>query len=126
LIRLAEASAKSRLADTVELSDAERAIALTEFMFKTLSMDSSGRRDIDVILTGMPKEKVDKLNILLNIIKDLEEKEGYASNKQLYVEAEKAGMTSDLVNKYVKELERSGDIYMPKAGMYKTVKHEAE
>lgn len=126
LIRLAEASAKSRLADTVELSDAERAIALTEFMFKTLSMDSSGRRDIDVILTGMPKEKVDKLNILLNIIKDLEEKEGYASNKQLYEEAEKAGMTSDLVNKYVKELERSGDIYMPKAGMYKTVKHEAE
>ncbi len=126
LVRLAEASAKSRLADVVELSDAERAIALTEFMFKTLSIDSSGRRDIDVILTGMPKEKVDKLNTLLNIIKDLEEKEGYASIKNLYEESEKAGITSDMVNRYVKELERSGDIYMPKAGMLKTVRHEAE
>ncbi len=126
LVRLAEASAKSRLADAVELSDAERAIALTEFMFKTLSMDSSGRRDIDIMLTGMPKERVDKLNTLLNIIKDLQEKDGYASNKTLYEEAEKAGITSEMVNKYVKELERSGDIYMPKAGMYKIVRHEAE
>ncbi|MGC9190363.1 MAG: minichromosome maintenance protein MCM, partial [Candidatus Micrarchaeia archaeon] len=89
LIRLAEASAKSRLSNIVEVSDAERAINLTEYMLKTLAVDRSGRRDIDAILTGMPREKVDKINAIMSIIKKLEESEGTAKMQRVLEEASK-------------------------------------
>jgi replicative DNA helicase Mcm len=126
LIRLAEASAKSRLSNIVEVSDAERAINLTEYMLKTLAVDRSGRRDIDAILTGMPREKVDKINAIMSIIKKLEESEGTAKMQRVLEEASKEGIDEQTVNKYISELERSGDIFKPKQGIVKTVKHESE
>ncbi|MGC8669583.1 MAG: minichromosome maintenance protein MCM [Candidatus Micrarchaeia archaeon] len=126
LVRLAEASAKSRLSNIVEVSDAERAISLTEYMLKTLAVDRSGRRDIDTILTGMPREKVDKINSIMSIIKRLEESEGTARIQRVVEEASKESIDEQVVNKYLNELERSGDIYRPKQGIVKTVKHETE
>ncbi len=126
LVRLAEASAKSRLSNIVEVSDAERAIALTEYMLKTLAVDRTGRRDIDTILTGMPREKVDRINAIMNIIKRLEESEGTAKIQRVMEEASKESIDEQTVNKYLNELERSGDIYRPKQGIVKTVKHETE
>ena len=49
--------------------DAERAIRLSEFMLKTLAVDRGGRRDVDILLTGMPREKVDKMNTVMAIHK---------------------------------------------------------
>ncbi len=126
LVRLAEAGAKARLSDIVLVSDAERAINLSEYMLKTLSVDRGGRRDIDTILTGMPREKVDKLNSILSIIKKLEDAEGFAKLQQVLEEAEKAGIDAAAANKYLQELERSGDVYSPKPGVIKSVKHESE
>jgi replicative DNA helicase Mcm len=127
LVRMSEASAKSRLAPVVEVSDAERAIELSEFMLKTLAVDKSGRTDIDTIMTGMPREKVDKINKMLGIIKALEEKEGgMAKMQRIMEEATKEGIDSATASKYITELERSGDIYTPRPGIIKTVKHEAE
>ena len=48
LVRLAEASAKTRLSDLVELKDAEIAIGLFNYMLNTLAVDRSGRKDIDI------------------------------------------------------------------------------
>ncbi len=126
LVRLAEAGAKARLSDVVLASDAERAINLSEYMLKTLSVDRGGRRDIDTILTGMPREKVDKLNTMLSIIKKLDDEQGSAKLQQVLEEAEQAGIDAAAANKYLQELERSGDVYSPKPGVIKPVKHEAE
>ncbi|MGC8547396.1 MAG: minichromosome maintenance protein MCM [Candidatus Micrarchaeia archaeon] len=126
LVRLAEASAKSRLSPVVELKDAEIAVQLTDYMLNTLAVDKSGRRDIDILQTGMPKEKVDKINTIMGIIKEMEEKEGNAKVTSVLEEAEKAGIDRQTTVKYIDELERSGDVYMPKPGILKIVKHESE
>ncbi len=126
LVRMSEASAKTRLSETVEVLDAERAIDLSEFMFKTLAVDKSGRRDIDTILTGIPKEKVDKLNIIINIIKKLEADEKSAKLSRVIEDAEKVGIDEATANKYIRDLERSGDIYVPKPGIVKIVRQESE
>ncbi len=126
LVRMSEASAKARLADTVEVSDADRAITLSEFMLKTLAVDRGGRIDIDTILTGMPREKVDKINIMLGIIKSLEESEQVAKMQRVIEEASKVGIDSATATKYITELERSGDVFSPRQGIVKIVKHEAE
>jgi replicative DNA helicase Mcm len=126
LVRMSEASAKTRLSNIVEVSDAERAIALSEFMLKTLAVDRSGRMDIDILQTGMPREKVDRINLIISLIKDLEEKEGYAQISKVMDEAAKEGMDSNAVKKFIGELERTGDIYSPKPGIVKVVNRSSE
>jgi replicative DNA helicase Mcm len=126
LIRMAEASAKVRLSALVEVPDAENAIALNEYMLKTLAVDRGGRRDIDAIFTGMPREKVNKINTILGIIRRLETDEGSAKMQRLMEEAEKVSVDAAEVNKYIVELERSGDIFRPKPGIVKTISHENE
>lgn len=126
LVRMAEASAKSRLSKIVEIIDAERAIALSEYMLKTLAVDRGGRRDIDTILTGMPREKVDKINSITSLIKKLEETEGVARIQRVIEEAAKEGTDESTVNRYVSELERIGELYRPKPGVVKLIKHENE
>ena len=126
LVRMAEASAKARLAKVVELPDAERAIALSEYVLKTLAVDRSGRRDIDTILTGMPREKVDRMNIIISIIRRLEDSENIAKIQRVVEEAMKEGLDNQAVDKYINELERSGDIFRPRPGIVRIVKHETE
>jgi replicative DNA helicase Mcm len=125
LIRMAEASTKSRLSNSIEVKDAELAIYLFEYMFKTLAVDSSGRLDIDRIMTGFPKEKVNKMNSIIAIIKKLDEGSG-AQLIRVLEEAENQGVRREETSRYVNELERSGDIYTPKPGILKIVKREEE
>ncbi|MCL4372379.1 minichromosome maintenance protein MCM [Candidatus Marsarchaeota archaeon] len=127
LVRMSEASAKSRLAEVVGVADADLAIDLSKFMLKSLAVDTGGRIDIDTILTGMPREKVDKINTMLNIIKKLsEEGDESVKTQQVIEEAEAAGIDSATASKYISELERAGDIYRPRQGVIKLVHHEAE
>ena len=126
LVRMAEASAKTRLSPTVELQDAERAIWLSEFMLKTLAVDRGGRKDIDIILTGMPREKVDKINTMLSIIRGLQEKEGSARIQSIREEGEKAGLDIGTIEKLISELEKSGDVYSPRPGVIMIPKDKGE
>lgn len=126
LVRLAEASTKSRLSNTIDIKDAELAIALFEFMFKTLAVDSSGRRDIDMLMTGLPKEKVSKMNSILGIIKGIDSSGQGAPIVRVLEEAEKQGIDRATTTKYINELERSGDVYSPKAGVVRIVRREEE
>lgn len=126
LVRLAEASAKTRLSPLVELKDADVAVGMLNYMLNTLAVDSHGRKDIDTLLTGMPKEKVDKINAMMGIVRKLEDDEQSAKVSRVLEEAEKGGIDRATAMRYINELERSGDIYMPKPGVLKIVRHEAE
>ncbi len=126
LVRLSEASAKTRLSSFVEVRDAELAISLFEHMLRTLAVDKGGRIDIDTLITGMPREKVDKINSVVSSIKKLEEEEGFAKITRLLEEMEKAGMDRATTTRYINELERSGDIYSPKPGFIKIVRKDEE
>ncbi|MCL5100785.1 MAG: minichromosome maintenance protein MCM [Candidatus Marsarchaeota archaeon] len=126
LVRLAEASTKSRLATQIEVKDAELAISLFEYMLNTLAVDRSGRRDIDTLLTGMPREKISKMNALMEIIKRLDEEEKSAKIVRILEEAEKQGIDRATTTKYINELERSGDIFSPKPGIIKVVRRDDE
>ncbi len=126
LVRMSEASAKTRLSEIVEISDAELAINLSKFMLKSLALDTGGRIDIDTILTGMPREKVDRMNTMLNIIKKLEEEDGMIKTQKVIEDAEASGIDSATASKYLSELERAGDIYRPHQGTIKLVHHESE
>ncbi len=128
LVRLAEASSKSRLSSIIEERDAQLGISLFEYMLNTLAVDRGGRKDIDALLTGMPREKVNKINVIIGIIKKLQDEssDGAAKIVDLLTEAEKQGIDRATATRYMSELERSGDIFSPRGGIIKIVRREDE
>jgi replicative DNA helicase Mcm len=128
LVRLAEASAKSRLAETVDVRDTEMAIGLVNYMLTTLAVERGGAVNIDILMTGFSKDKIDRMNIIFGIIGRLEDTapEKMAKYEMVLDEAEKAGIDKGTCRKYIDDLSKNGDIYTPKPGFVKRVRREAE
>ncbi|MBI5159557.1 minichromosome maintenance protein MCM [Candidatus Micrarchaeota archaeon] len=123
LIRLSEASAKSRLSDRVEAIDAERAIKLSDFVLKQIAMDkTTGQLDIDIIATGQPKSRVDKFNQILSIIEGLQREYDEVDIRQIMDEAKQAGIDATMVERFIDDRVTKGDFYKPKHGFIKIVK----
>ncbi len=126
LVRLAEAHAKMRLSDVVELYDAEAAISLFNFVLsKILTDKATGKIDIDVLTTGIPKskrEKLSKVDIVLEIIKELmKEYDAAEKDKIIALAKENYDLPENEVVRYLKELQRAGEIYEKEQNVFKTV-----
>jgi DNA replicative helicase MCM subunit Mcm2 (Cdc46/Mcm family) len=74
----------------------------------------------------MPREKVDKINAMIEIIKKLDSDEGSAKMQRVIEEAEKAGFDAGTAKKYIEELEKRGDVYSPRPGILRIVRHDSE
>ncbi len=125
LIRLAEAHAKMALKNEVTVEDAEAAIRLMKTFLESAGMDiESGRIDIDVIMTGKPRSKQEKLTRILEIIEELEEssEEGCARIKEIQRRAAAEGIESSLVEEAIKGFRRDGMIYEKSIGCYAVVR----
>lgn len=120
VIRLAEASAKLRLSDRVELQDAERAIALVNFVLNDVFVDkTTGRIDSDIISIGQPKSRVDRMRTILNVIRSLEKQFDLVAVDDVVKEAIAFGLDEIYVRQLIDELKRQGDVYEPKVGHIK-------
>jgi len=128
MVRLAEASAKVRLSRRVELTDAERSIKLMDFMLKSITMDKGlGRIDIDIITTGQPKSKADRIRNVLDIVKDLEKEYDLVEVERVVEEAKKYGLDETTTRRIIDEmLRKTGELYEPKHGHVKVVRPKVE
>ncbi|RLG21265.1 AAA family ATPase [Candidatus Micrarchaeota archaeon] len=121
IVRLAEASAKVRLSETVEIEDAERAIRLITFCLKKIGIDpETGKYDIDIIAIGQPKSKSDKIRSIYNLIKRLEKEYDEVNHEMLVEEAEKIRIDAEELQEILHNLKKRGDIYSPKHDVYRT------
>ena len=125
LIRLAKANARMRLSDHVTVEDANRAIKIVSFYLREAGVDTeTGKIDIDVLMTGRSRSQREKLQRVLDIIKELEtEYGGAAPVEQIKRMAETDGISTSFVEKMIEEELRRGHLYEPKQGMVsRTVK----
>lgn len=123
LVRLSEAHARIRLAEKVEVVDAENAIKLQQKCLRQVGLDpETGKIDIDKVEGRMPKSDREKIRLVPQIIKELEEQYGQASKDILLNElSEKYNMDEEKVEELITKLKRQGVIYEPKQGYYKVV-----
>ena len=125
LIRLAKANARMRLSDHVTVEDANRAIKIVSFYLREAGVDTeTGKIDIDVLMTGKSRSQREKLQKVLDIIRELEtEYGGAAPIEQIKRVAETDGISTSFVEKMIEEELRRGHLYEPKQGMVsRTVK----
>ncbi|NQU98391.1 minichromosome maintenance protein MCM [Candidatus Woesearchaeota archaeon] len=119
LVRLAEASARTRLSDKVTKKDSQRAIELVHFCLSQIGLDpETGKIDIDRITTGITASERSQIVIVREIINDLEKTIGKTIPVEDVVrEAEIKGVDSKKVEEVIEKLKRSGDIFSPRHGL---------
>ncbi len=120
IIRLAEASAKGRLSDTVDLEDADRAIRLMKFCLSGVGVDpETGKFDIDIIAVGTSRSKQDRLKIVYRAVKAQSEGAEGATHEALLEEAKTQGLRGEEFEEALSSLLRNGDVYKPRHGIYR-------
>ncbi len=126
LVRMAEASAKIRLSESVSLEDAERAIRLTNYVLDKVSRDrETGRIDADIILTGRPKSQVDKINSVLGIVQRMQQELGAAEIARVVEQAVNENIDEITARRIVDDLIYKGELYKVKPGFVKLVEQQS-
>ncbi len=118
LIRLSEASAKTRLSKRVTKRDARKAIELLHYCLTQVGMDpETGRIDIDRLTTGVPASQRSHISIVREIINTLEERFGKEiPEDEIYNEAREKGLKDEEVEEIIEKLKRAGDLFNPRKG----------
>jgi replicative DNA helicase Mcm len=123
LVRLAEASARIRLSDTVEKSDAERVIDIVRSSLEDVGVDpETGELDADIIESGTSKSQRDRIRNIKALISDVEEEydEG-APREEVLERAEEMGMERSKAEHEIEKLRQKGDVYEPQTDHLRTV-----
>ncbi|MEM3369619.1 MAG: minichromosome maintenance protein MCM [Candidatus Micrarchaeia archaeon] len=123
IIRLSEASAKSRLSEVVELRDAELAISLMEYVLKEIALDrSTGAINIDMIATGQPKSKQQQYYDLYGAMRELSKQFDPIPKEKIYEEGiNNLKLEERTVRMILDEMLKKGEIFEPKPGHFKIV-----
>ncbi|WP_053949171.1 hint domain-containing protein [Halolamina sediminis] len=122
LVRLAEASARVRLSDTVEEQDADKVIEIVRDSLEDIGVDpETGEFDADVIETGTSKSQRDRIKSVKALIGDIEEEydEG-APIEEVLDRAGEVGMDEDKAEKEIESLRKKGELYEPVQGHLRT------
>jgi replicative DNA helicase Mcm len=125
LVRLAEASARVRLADTVEREDAEKVIEIVRSCLQDIGVDpETGEFDADVVETGTSKSQRDRIKGIKDIIREVDqeyEEEPGAPMDAIVELAQQEGMDRTKVEDELEKLRTKGDVYSPSGDQYKVV-----
>jgi replicative DNA helicase Mcm len=122
LVRLAEASARIRLSDTIEQADAERVIHIVDACLRQIAYDArTGTFDIDKVVTGISKEKRDIVRVIKDAIRDIGGEGRRAAIDQVIDAVSAKGFPREKVKEGIDMLLRHGEAMEPKNGIIQLI-----
>ena len=128
LIRMSESYAKMALREKVIEEDVKEVIKLFDRFLKDTGYDeTTGKIDVDRIVAGESRSKLNKLETLLDRMKEM-----FAENNWQELEKQAIIQTLDLeegldkkfISEALKNLIRDGDVYEPKPGFLKFTRRQ--
>ncbi len=132
LRRLTEASAKVRLSKIATAEDADRAIRIFEESMKQIAIDpETGRWDIDFAISGVSATQRDRIAIVKDTVKELEnstvwgapEDEIIEKAKDVIERVERKKLSKEKIREILEKLRQGGEIYSPRFGYYKVAEY---
>jgi replicative DNA helicase Mcm len=123
LIRLAEASARVRLSSVITMEDTDRVIRIVMASLKQVMTDpETGRLDADIINVGMGKSQRDRIKVLKELIRELQEEHKSAVPlEEIISKAEESGIKKDTVEDNITKLKTVGEILEVTNGRFRVV-----
>ncbi|MFH0897909.1 MAG: Minichromosome maintenance protein MCM, partial [Candidatus Bathyarchaeota archaeon] len=121
LVRITEARAKVAMRREITIEDAQAAVLLVQMSMQQVGIDvTTGKMDIDIIMTGKPKSLRDKLQLILSIIVEAEKGGEMIRDEELY---ERVGKEYNIdrgeAERLLSQLVKDGMVYSPKPGYVK-------
>jgi len=117
LIRMAEASAKIKLSETVKREDAVIAIELMKYYLMQVGYDYEAKTfDIDKITTGIPTSQRNKIITVREMITELESRLGKLIPMEEIEKELEGKLTKPEIEDAISKLQSSGDIFQPRRG----------
>ena len=122
LVRLAEASARVRLSDTVESEDAQRAIDIAQYCLEDIGLDpETGELDADVVETGTSKTQRDRVRNLLDIVAEIESEYDEGAPVEVILErCEEIDISEQKAEHEIDKLKQKGEVYEPQPNHLRT------
>jgi replicative DNA helicase Mcm len=122
LVRLGEASARIRLSNTIDMSDAKRVIRIVDACLRQIAYDAkTGNFDIDKVATGISKEKRDIVRVIKDAIRDIGGEGRRAAIDQVIEMVSSKGFSRDKVRDGIDMLLRNGEAMEPKSGIVQLI-----
>ncbi|MCF7799259.1 minichromosome maintenance protein MCM [Candidatus Woesearchaeota archaeon] len=119
LVRLTEASAKTRLSGVATVDDAKKAIELLHYTLSQIGMDpDTGRIDIDRITTGVTSSQRNHIVVVREAINKLANEFKQIPEEEIIKYCESKGLEETKIEEVLQKLNRTGDIFQPKRGFY--------
>lgn len=119
LVRLTEASARTRLSKIATKDDAKKAIELLHYTLGQIGLDpDTGKFDIDRITTGVTASQRNHIAVIREVINELAQQGDLIPEEDVIRECEMKGLDETKVEEVLMKLSRSGDIFSPKRGFY--------
>ena len=122
-IRLAEASARVRLSESITMADVERAKLLVMSSLKDVGIDPETEEfDADVVETGTSKSQRDRIRNMEDIVNEIDAEHDRGAPVELVLErAEECGISRSQAEHELEKLRRQGDVYEPETDHLRTV-----
>jgi replicative DNA helicase Mcm len=121
LVRIAEARARVAYRKEVLAEDADAAIRIMGWSLKEVGIDvTSGKQDIDIIMTGRPKSVRDRLQVILGAIIELEKETGMVEKNALLQKLQSEHEINNMeAERLIGQLIKEGTVYSPREGYLK-------
>lgn len=121
--RLAEASARIRLSETVEMEDINRACELVGESMRQVGVDpETGEFDVDMVETGSSKSQKDRVHTILRIIEEEEEATGDPVPLETVRERAVAkGLSESKIEHTIAALMKKGEVYETSTEEYRQI-----
>ncbi len=117
VLRLARASARMRLSETVDREDVSVALSIIEEFMKEV-MQEDGVPDADVIETGKPKSVREVREYVLKVVRRLAKKHEDGVPKREIVKAVRHRVSRERVEEILDDLVEEGTLLQPRPGVY--------
>jgi len=122
LVNLAIAHAKLHLRNTVTVEDARAAVEVFERAYGTIGISTNLEANLEDILMKSTRRKRSREEVLIDVIKQLENETEYGAPKDLVVDkARKLNLNEKEMINILTELKHEGVIYEPREGYYRTL-----
>lgn len=122
IVRLAEASARIRLAQEIEKVDADRVITIIDTCLRQVAYDSStGSFDIDILTSGVSKSKRDLIRTIKQAIREIADENGRAHKPDVIKIVKDQGYDIDKIERELSRMLTAGEVMEPKGNVIKLI-----
>ena len=122
-VRLAEASARMRLSNTVDTEDTDRILKIVDACLRQVAYDAeTGSFDIDKLVTGVTKSQRDIIRSVKETIRNVSgDSGGQAKVDEVIDILIQQGFARDKIENTLEQLKRGGEVLEPRHGLVKLI-----